>query len=198
MQICCRHRTHYRIRIYCSIIYPSATPPDLLRNLPFTLTTADCHEIDSWTDVLRTAPDHRYVNKLLIGTPTKIDAIEAEPVCPYCNSPADNEIDEITYFCSERCSASSDASNFQPAFQITTTLRMNFEGARKYLACSNCLSCSGSAGLLEREAKLADGRRLTDQCCECFLRKERKMSNRKQCAVRHQIRSPYACLNYLV
>jgi hypothetical protein len=117
MQICWRHRIHYRIRIYYSLIYPSATPPDLFRNLPFTLTTADRHEIDSWAEVLKTAPDHRYVNKLLIGTPTKIDAVEAKPLCPYCNSPADNEIDEITYFCWERCPASeSETSSFQPAF----------------------------------------------------------------------------------
>jgi hypothetical protein len=70
------------IRICYSIIYPSATPPDLFRNLPFMLTTADRHEIDSWSNVLKTAPDHRYVNKLLIGTPTKIDAVEAEAGVP--------------------------------------------------------------------------------------------------------------------
>jgi hypothetical protein len=84
-------------------------------------------------------------------------------VCPYCNSPADNEIDEITYFCLERCPASeSETISFQPAFQITTTLRMNFEGACKYLACCNPFFCPHLAGLLGREAELADGRRLTE------------------------------------
>jgi predicted metal-binding protein len=51
---------------------------------------------------------------------------------------------------------------------------MNFEGARKYLACSNCSSCPGSAGLLKKEAKMADKRRHTNHHWECFLVKERK------------------------
>ena len=72
-----------------------------------------------------------YVNRLLIGIPVKVDAVEAEPACPYCNASADNEVDEVTFFCSERCSASSAAENFQPVIQITTTYRINFEDARK-------------------------------------------------------------------
>jgi hypothetical protein len=156
----CRYGGDIVLTTVFASITVSSTPPNLFRNLPFTLTTADCHEINSWFDVLKTAPDHRYINKLLIETPTKIDAVEAEPVCPYCNSLADNEIDEIIYFCSEWCPASeSETIKFQPAFQITTTLRMNFEGALKYSAFCNPFFCPDLAGLLDREAKLANGRR---------------------------------------
>lgn len=117
----------------CSFIYPGSTPTRVFADVPFTLTTADVHDIDSWDDILRTAPQHGYVTKHLVGIPTRVDTVEADPVCPYCASPTNNEMDESTYFCSERCPASCDTENFQPIIEVTSSFRMDIEGARKSL-----------------------------------------------------------------
>lgn len=101
--------------------------------MPFSLTTADLHDIDSWDDVVRTAPHHAYVTKHLVGTLTRVDTVEADHVCPYCASPADNEMDDQTYFRSERCPASCETNNFQPIIEITSAFRIDIEGARKFL-----------------------------------------------------------------
>jgi hypothetical protein len=101
------------------------------------LTIAEPHDIDSWDDVIRTAPQHSYVTKHLVGTPTSVDTDKADPVCPYCAAPADSEIDETTYYCSERCPASCDAINFQPIIEITSAFQMDIESARKLLLASS-------------------------------------------------------------
>jgi NAD-dependent DNA ligase len=121
--------------------------------VPFTLTTAELHDIDSWDDVVRTAPHHTYVTRHMVGTLTRVDTVEADHVCPYCASPTDSEMDERTYYCSERCPASCDADNFQTIIEITSAFRIDIEGARKYMIIVSsfvirsaskllCLTCS--------------------------------------------------------
>lgn len=72
-----------------------------------------------------------YITRQLVGVLTKVDTVEADPVCPFCASPADNEIDESTFFCSEQCPASCEADRFQPIIEVTSSFRVDFEGARK-------------------------------------------------------------------
>jgi hypothetical protein len=114
----------------CSLIYPGSTPADVFLRLPFTMTAAELRDIASWDDVVRTAPQYVYVIKQLGGTLTRVDTIEANPTCPFCASPADNEMDETTFFCSERCPASCNVDNFEPIIQVTSSFRIDFEGAR--------------------------------------------------------------------
>lgn len=85
---------------------------------------------------MRDAPERAYVTKHLVGTPTKVDSVEADPVCPYCNEPADNEIDETTFFCSVKCPASCEADHFEPIVQVTSSYRFDFDGARKLRKCA--------------------------------------------------------------
>lgn len=76
--------------LVCSLIYPGSTSLQVFLNIPFSFTTAELHDIDMWISVMRDAPECAYVTKHLIGTPTKVDSVEADPVCPYCNESADN------------------------------------------------------------------------------------------------------------
>lgn len=80
--------------------------------------------------------------KLLVGTPTKVDTVKVDPVCPFRAAPADNEMDDNRYFCSEQCPASCKASDFQPIIHVTTTFRVDFDGARKCPSTCHSLSLS--------------------------------------------------------
>jgi hypothetical protein len=103
--------------------------------MPFSFTMAELHDIDSWEKVRAIAPPQAYVTKKqLVGTPTRVDSVEADPACSFCNQPANSKMDETRLFCSQRCTASSNSPDFQPNIRVTVSFRFNFEGARKYIA----------------------------------------------------------------
>jgi hypothetical protein len=87
------------LRMY-SLIFPGQTSADVFINTPFSLTTAELHDIDTWEKVRATAPPQAYITKQLVGTPNRVDSVEADPACSFCNQPADNEMDETRFFCS--------------------------------------------------------------------------------------------------
>lgn len=115
-----------------SMIFPGARPVSFYSNVPFKFSVVDLRNINNWGDT-KTLPDsNAYVPLVLVGTPRKIDNVDVQPLCPYCEMKAETSFeDQDTYYCTNGCDTFREFGMPEPDFQIGATFRINFDGARK-------------------------------------------------------------------
>lgn len=117
----------------CSMLFPGRTDPAIFNSAKFRFTDVNIGDISPWDVTIRNLPSSgQYITKILIGTPTRIDT-DVQPVCPACGHEADlfESTTEDAYYCTFHCDQFRDRDIVEPGWEIVTTLRMLFDGARE-------------------------------------------------------------------